>query len=56
MFVKVKVVAPIMFVNKILKWETKDVVLTPPALIPDEEKKLLKFLFSNFFVVPQKVL
>ena len=30
-------------------------LLTLPIPIPDEEKKI-KFLFSHFFVVPQKVL
>ena len=30
--------------------------LTLPVPIPSEERKLTKFLFSHFFVVPQKVL
>ena len=31
-------------------------MLTLLVPMPDEEEKKLKFLFSHFFVVPQKVL
>ena len=40
MFVKVKVVAPIIVVNSILMGETNNIVLTLSAPIPDEEKKI----------------
>ena len=33
-----------------------NLLLTLPAPTPDKEKKIHKFLFSHFFVVPEKVL
>ena len=42
------------FSNSLLPSTTT--LLTLPVPIPDEEKKLAKFLFSRFFLVPQKVL
>ena len=31
-------------------------LFTFPVPVPDEERELTKFLFSHFFVLPQKVL